>query len=798
MRQVMIKTILVTAAVMAGLLPTARAYSLAGPIGNAGDSYQVAALGYAEPGDLNAPKNLGEGYRRNTPFMFYTYDQNFVDFFGSSGMTAVDNAYTILNQSFTNNLQGPQVGLDGYSANLAEIPLETRHINYEAEALGILDLKSMTLALMVEQLGLVDPVRFAWTLRLRVLPSGGTCPADEEYLVVQRNFDIVSSPLNHVQYSPYVNNVLYSYEIVEACTGTPWLAMTVPFSADPLADSFSPVASAAGIYSPLFWGDYLTGLTRDDVAGLRYLLDTNNVNFEDVSADSLLYTMSTNLQDYFTWPPPVTALTATNFASGTNFGYYVINTTPSGIYGYGDLIDFLNFAQTNPPAMLQAAYPGVVWSGNPTVTYSIATNATITGYYTNGPIGSTFGSPLRFVIATNYTLFYLLSYHYQFVNVFTNTPFNHVGIGTASLISSTVGSPPGSPFGSPGVTNSHVITYSQAYGDFFVLPPFYTNVCPMDVVESGVPPEILSITNGFEVLFTNTAASNLVSEVYTVRNFTNYTYLMAPVTCTATAGATDFYQGIDKIQFVKVPLTNYDTILDQFILPVTNNYTLIRRNETNGVLEVQNFQRMVTVPDIMYSAEEIIQIVNNAPAVFDYVRNLTFDQNHILTGLAGPGTITAPTVVSFQKAGPVFFNTPAGSLTGTPYFTENPGNDILDGFYDLYFVLGSFDGTTNAPTVYPNGTSLANLQAQMLIQVSPTIVPNGGVGQAYPAVQFTATGSLISPSYTWSAAGLPNGLTLSPAGLLSGTPTLAGTYDFTLTLTDATQTVQWAYTIMIQ
>jgi hypothetical protein len=110
MRQVMMKTILVTAAVLAGLLPTAWGYSLGGPIANGGDSYQVAALGYAEPYDLNAPKNLGQGYRHNTPFMFYTYDQNFVDYFGSSGMTAVDSAYTILNQAFTNNQQGPQVG----------------------------------------------------------------------------------------------------------------------------------------------------------------------------------------------------------------------------------------------------------------------------------------------------------------------------------------------------------------------------------------------------------------------------------------------------------------------------------------------------------------------------------------------------------------------------------------------------------------------------------------------------------------------------------------------------------------
>jgi hypothetical protein len=46
---------------------------------------------------------------------------------------------------------------------------------------------------------------------------------------------------------------------------------------------------------------------------------------------------------------------------------------------------------------------------------------------------------------------------------------------------------------------------------------------------------------------------------------------------------------------------------------------------------------------------------------------------------------------------------------------------------------------------------------------------------------------------------LPPGMTLSSAGLLSGTPTQAGTFDFTLTLTDTQgRTVQWSYTIIIQ
>lgn len=53
--------------------------------------------------------------------------------------------------------------------------------------------------------------------------------------------------------------------------------------------------------------------------------------------------------------------------------------------------------------------------------------------------------------------------------------------------------------------------------------------------------------------------------------------------------------------------------------------------------------------------------------------------------------------------------------------------------------------------------------------------PAGEVGVAY-SFQFTATGG--SGSYNWSvvSGALPAGLTLNASGLLSGTPTTAGTF----------------------
>jgi large repetitive protein len=106
--------------------------------------------------------------------------------------------------------------------------------------------------------------------------------------------------------------------------------------------------------------------------------------------------------------------------------------------------------------------------------------------------------------------------------------------------------------------------------------------------------------------------------------------------------------------------------------------------------------------------------------------------------------------------------------------------------------------------VYPDGTSIANLENEVLIQVTPTSVSNGTKNVAYPATTFTATGGAFTPPFIWSAPeGLPPGLSIvsnpNNTVTLSGTPTQSGTFDFILQLTDSLgRSVQWNYTITIQ
>lgn len=95
--------------------------------------------------------NLGEEYRWNVPVLTYAFDASFLDYFGSNGVAAVENAIGVLN-----NLGGAA------ESSPLDFPTQSSVINCEAEAEGLYDLKSQTLALLLEQFGLATPTRFAF------------------------------------------------------------------------------------------------------------------------------------------------------------------------------------------------------------------------------------------------------------------------------------------------------------------------------------------------------------------------------------------------------------------------------------------------------------------------------------------------------------------------------------------------------------------------------------------------------------------------------------------------------------
>ncbi|MBZ0135060.1 MAG: putative Ig domain-containing protein [Planctomycetes bacterium] len=94
-------------------------------------------------------------------------------------------------------------------------------------------------------------------------------------------------------------------------------------------------------------------------------------------------------------------------------------------------------------------------------------------------------------------------------------------------------------------------------------------------------------------------------------------------------------------------------------------------------------------------------------------------------------------------------------------------------------------------TPLTGGPGPANLQI-----TGPVSLPNGSLGATWGPATITASGG--TPGYTWSAIGLPTGLTINPAtGEITGMPTASGTFNVTVTVTDngaPPQTAIRAYT----
>jgi uncharacterized protein (TIGR03437 family) len=100
---------------------------------------------------------------------------------------------------------------------------------------------------------------------------------------------------------------------------------------------------------------------------------------------------------------------------------------------------------------------------------------------------------------------------------------------------------------------------------------------------------------------------------------------------------------------------------------------------------------------------------------------------------------------------------------------------------------GVYFFTINATDYHANSTSMA-FMLTIAAPVSITTVsplPSGIVGTVYPQTTLAATGGFAPYTFFISTGAIPAGLSLSPAGLLSGTPTAAGTFTFTVQVTDA-------------
>jgi len=131
---------------------------------------------------------------------------------------------------------------------------------------------------------------------------------------------------------------------------------------------------------------------------------------------------------------------------------------------------------------------------------------------------------------------------------------------------------------------------------------------------------------------------------------------------------------------------------------------------------------------------------------------------------------------------------PAGlSISGTGLITGSPSATGTSSF-----VVKAIDANSNS-----GSRSYTIVVAAVTITLSPPTLPNAPTNTSYTQT-ITASGGTSPYTFTVTSGSLPTGLTLSSSGVISGTPTVAGSSSFTVTAADAnTNTGTRAYTIVV-
>ena len=262
--------------------------------------------------DMGAPRDIKQFFRWNIPNLTYSFDASFVNFFGLDGINAVNEAFGVVNDFFapTDGAYSGVTALDlvshGFRSNY-----NTTAVNVTAQNAQVMDVKSLVLGMLLNNMGIGNPHRHAYSINSVSTNLAGT---QWNFNVLLRNWD----PMTYTS-SSNINNVGYSYRLIHdsppsvGVTIAPSVMDMEEFTSDTSGNAFSAVASIADAFygnTALFWTDtptlYSFGvyyhkdnaiggqneprhtLTYDDAGGLKYLYRRNNFVFESLDPSVVL------------------------------------------------------------------------------------------------------------------------------------------------------------------------------------------------------------------------------------------------------------------------------------------------------------------------------------------------------------------------------------------------------------------------------------------------------------------------------------------------------------------------------
>jgi hypothetical protein len=292
----------------------ARGFVMIGPITMPGEAVTIAATSPGAAGislnitdDLGGPKEIDRFYRWNVPDLTYSFDDSFVRYFGLEGVNAVNDAVRVMNDFFEpadgsyKGVTSMDFARDGFVSNF-----NTTWLNTTAQNQQIIDLKSLVLGMLVNQMGVGNPHRYAFTARSIRLSATGN---EWSFNVRLNNFD----PLTLMP-TDVINGVTYSYRLIHDAAPQVGGIIVAPtfvdmeeFTTDTSGNAWTAVSGIVDAFygnTAIYWTDsptlfdfgvYYDGknamggqyqprhaLTYDDAGALKYLYNTNNIVWEDL------------------------------------------------------------------------------------------------------------------------------------------------------------------------------------------------------------------------------------------------------------------------------------------------------------------------------------------------------------------------------------------------------------------------------------------------------------------------------------------------------------------------------------
>ena len=196
-----------------------------------------------------------------------------------------------------------------------------------------------------------------------------------------------------------------------------------------------------------------------------------------------------------------------------------------------------------------------------------------------------------------------------------------------------------------------------------------------------------------------------------------------------------------------------------------------------------------------YAWAELYNSANSPVALLFTAR--TVDSGSIVpgNGMPSPLATLTPASVPIIPGGPVW--APLGFDSGACF---GPGCGRTGWIKSSYTIptTGNYYlkvGVVNwKDTFFATGLAVDGVTINGVPITKPTIACNAGAGVVGVAYSGSCSASGGTPPYTWSATGLPPGLSMNLSGVISGIPTTAGTYPGTVTVTDNTSEVKQSTT----